>query len=68
VAVRLEARRVDRNGSVIVPLRESYWGKDKAVWRMGNAWRWWLVGNAGREVAGGRVAVTHAGRQRADVG
>jgi hypothetical protein len=26
VVVRVEARRVDRNGRVIVPLRDSYWG------------------------------------------
>jgi hypothetical protein len=35
--------------------------KDRAVWRMGYAWRWRLVGSADREVAGGRAAVTHPG-------
>jgi hypothetical protein len=35
---------------------------------MGHVWRWWLVGSAGREVAGDCAAVTHAGHQRLDVG
>jgi hypothetical protein len=35
--------------------------KHRAVWRMGYAWRWRLVGSADREVAGGRAAVTHTG-------
>jgi hypothetical protein len=57
----VEVRRAERKGNVIAPWRGSYWDKDRAVWRMGYTWRWWLVGSADREVVSSRATVTHAG-------